>query len=503
MPRAVCRSLLMLVGLGLLAGMVALGPHRATPSPAPQEQGAAPPPEVYLGEPLDLVPAESLLCWYGRPFPDTSPVSGASSGWNTFVQLFPKLALDAQGRMYARAIEAFSLAIRYPHALALIDARALPVPSDPSIRRVDKLRFALIVQVGEAAQAEEAFARVLQAAVNEQTDSEFATLQRKQIGAWEYQELTDRRLPDWCAFAWGRIGPHFVLTIGPDVWPAIAAVGTGDSTALSKAEWLAQVRGPRSKGALIEIIMAAEAIRERLDPFVNNRATEFFAAWEAEQLQHAHWVLGFEGQALYCVAHYMEEGQVRERIYADPAIRDAHLLAVVPESARYAIYRVEPTEFVPRFFAAMLTTESTKTRQEILRIWEGMKTEFGFDAERDILSHLGQHTVMHNDPPHPLHIPLAMTTLTEIRDEPQRVKEGVDRLCRAWQAVWDRNVEKSGKPPLVRVRNDGKGIWYLQYPVLAGPAWTVTDRFIVTSWSPIALRSYLEKIGERAGRLEP
>jgi hypothetical protein len=492
----------MIAGLGLLAGMVALGPHPATPEPAPQETASAPAPELRLTEPLDLVPAESLLCWYGRPFPDTSPVSGDPSYWNTFMQLFPKV-LDAQSRLYARVIEAFSLAIRYPHALAFVDARALPVPSDPSIRRVDKLRLALVVQVGDQPQAEEAFARVLQAAVNEQTDSQFAKLQRRQAGNWEYQELTDSRLPDWCAIAWGRIGPHFVLTIGPDVWPLIASVATGENMALGRTEWLAQVRGPRSRAALIEIILAAQTMRERLDPFVNDRVTEFFAAWDAEELQHAHWALGFEGQAMYCVAHYMENGQVRERVYADPAVREAHLLAVVPDKARYAIYRVEPTEFVPRFFAAMLTTESTQTRKTILRVWEGMKSEFGFDGEQDILAHLGPYTVMHNYPQHPLHIPLAMTTLTEIRDEPQRVKEGVDRLCRAWQTVWDRDAEKSGKPPLVRVCNDGKGIWYLQYPFLAGTAWTVTDRFIITSWSPVALRTYLEQAGDHVGRMQP
>jgi hypothetical protein len=36
----------------------------------------------------------------------------------------------------------------------------------------------------------------------------------------------------------------------------------------------------------------------------------------------------------------------------------------------------------------------------------------------------------------------------------------------------------------------------------AGRAWTVTDRFIITSWSPAALRSYLEQIGDRVGKCD-
>ncbi len=37
----------------------------------------------------------------------------------------------------------------------------------------------------------------------------------------------------------------------------------------------------------------------------------------------------------------------------------------------------------------------------------------------------------------------------------------------------------------------------------AGPAWTVTDRFIITSWSPTALRSYLAKAGDKVGQTKP
>jgi hypothetical protein len=39
----------------------------------------------------------------------------------------------------------------------------------------------------------------------------------------------------------------------------------------------------------------------------------------------------------------------------------------------------------------------------------------------------------------------------------------------------------------------------MQVGPVAGVAWTVTDRYIVTSWSPRALREYLEIAGEAAG----
>jgi hypothetical protein len=108
---------------------------------------------------------------------------------------------------------------------------------------------------------------------------------------------------------------------------------------------------------------------------------------------------------------------------------------------------------------------------------------------------------MHNDPPHPLHIPLAMTTLTEIRSEPTLVRRTVDAVGEAWRAEQRRRADEGERPGGFSIERDAQGIWYVQYPFFAGPAWTVTDRFLITSWSPMALRAYLDKIGERAGRV--
>lgn len=464
-------------------------------APASQSQPAAAP---SVREPLDLVPADSLLCWYGRPFPDV-PAPGDTSEGETFWQIVPRLAgpaVDPNARLYARIIEGFGQMIRYPHALVLIDAQAKPLESNPRDRKVDRLRFALIVQTG---QREQQFARIIQAAVNEHTDSQKATLTRQRAGPWTYQKLRDTRLPAWCEIAWGRIAGHFVFTIGPDVWASIAAVAAGEAQALSRSDWLAGARGERGRKALIEIIVAARSIREELDPFLDGRATEFFRAWHAEDIERMHWALGFEGPALYCVAHFVEQGQAVEHVYADPGIRDPRLITTIPEGARYAIYRLPATTTLPRFFAGLLSTRGPDVEQAVYDLWAGMQKEYGFDAQRDILAHLGDYIVMHNDPPHPLRIPFAMTTLTEIREQPQVVRQTVDTMSRAWRDSVARLVEKDPTLAAFNVREEG-GIWYIACGPIAGPAWTVTDRFIVTSWSPAALRSYLEKVGERAGR---
>ena len=62
---------------------------------------------------------------------------------------------------------------------------------------------------------------------------------------------------------------------------------------------------------------------------------------------------------------------------------------------------------------------------------------------------------------------------------------------------------RSGQPPPLRLEHDSDGVWYLRFGLpgpewmgLAGPAWTVTPRYLVLSWSPMALREYLDKVGE-------
>jgi hypothetical protein len=53
--------------------------------------------------------------------------------------------------------------------------------------------------------------------------------------------------------------------------------------------------------------------------------------------------------------------------------------------------------------------------------------------------------------------------------------------------------------PSITLHREDDGLWYMQYGPIAGPAWVVTERFIVTSWSPRALREYLAKAGESVG----
>jgi hypothetical protein len=202
-----------------------------------------------------------------------------------------------------------------------------------------------------------------------------------------------------------------------------------------------------------------------------------------------------------------DEDTTLRRVYADPDNRDPHLLAAIPPDARYAIFDVPVERLLARFVHGLLALQGAKARANIERIWAEAQDQYGFDAQGGLLAHMGERIVLHNDPPHPLHLPLAMTVLIEIRDEPATVRQTVETLCGAWRTVLDEAAAKGGAPPPFRLQRDEDGVWYLRYGLagpdwlgLAGPAWIVTDRYIILSWSPAALREYLEKVPDEVTR---
>ncbi len=448
---------------------------------------------AYAAEPLELVPSETLLCWYGRP---ASQMGGeeTAGALSTLLDVGTRLAaqpLKPRTRLWLRVAESVPVLARYPHVLALIDAKAKPTQRGDSIEGED-IRFALILRTGADA---EPILRIVQKIVNEQTTSNEAVLSRREAHGRAYQELRDARLPDWCRLAWGPIDDCYVLTVGDGVWPQIAGVAAQRDSSLAADAWLQKARGPHGGEAMIEVYACAAEIRRRLDPLTSGKASAFFAAWEAERVDVGYWSLGLRGPALFCEADYRMGGKTIHRVYADSAARDPRLLDAVTPGSHYAVYELPLERFVPRLVRGALAVRSADTRRQIEELWQRLQTERQFDAQRDILANLGEHVVLLNDPPHPLRVPFAVTALIEIRRNPDRVREGIDRLSDAWRAL----LESADEPGWFTVERAGDGIWYLQLGPAATLAWTTTERYIVSSWSPGALREYLSKVNGKAG----
>jgi hypothetical protein len=511
-PVVIVAAVVLLVGLVTCSSSP---PDQPPDTSTPQSPGAASPPAqpsaaggasaaASTAQPLDLIPADNLLCWKGMPFPGAERTPDEPSSLRTLMDIASRVfggRIDNAHKISVRILETLGIVGRYPFAVALLDASAKPARADGSGAKLDQLRIAVAIKTGSLADSEP-FLRIIQKTVNEMTDAGAATLRTRQVRRWEYHELTDARLPAWCAVAWGQLDQHFVISLGRDVWPLIAAAANGDIAAVGNDKWVTQVRRQRPDEPLIEVLVATRRIRERLDPFVGNRATAFFKPWRIDDVDRMHWALGFEGRALYCLANFREGKSTQRRLYANPNARDPRLLQTIPEEARYAVYRLPARTFLPRLISSLYAIRSPQERQAAADVWAKIQADLKIDAQRDALDHLGDHIVAHNYPQHPAHLPLAFTSLIEIRDEPRKVRETLEKLLWSWQESIDEAALEQGTLSPIRIHYDDDGIWHLQVFIIHGVAWTFTDRFIVTSWEADALRQYLAVAGDKLGRRE-
>ena len=461
---------------------------------------------VQADEPLDLVPGEYMLVWNGKPFPDVPPPEAGPTAIDAIIATIPRMAgerMDRGARLGLRIIQCCALMIRYPHCVTMLDASAIKAGVHPDSRRVDKLRLALIVQTAGKAGP---FLNIIQNAADEQTNTEHARIDVKQAGRWSYSELADQRLPEWYVVAWGEIDGFFVLTLGNDVWPEIAAVAAGDKPSLAQDPWMQKHRGAPGREALIEIIANARRMRERLDPLVNNWISDFFAVWDAQTMQRSHWALGLRDRALYCIATFelqAEDGPAEtvRHVYADAADREPRVMSLIPNGSRYAIYRIPTSDVIVKLIRSMFVWQSEESVTRATRLWVRIQKEHGFDAHADILDQLGDVAILHNFPPHPLKLPVFFTTLVEIKGDSQQVRKSIDVMCRAWQAGLEREADRLNVPDPLRLNRDSDGVWYFPLgPFLNGLAWKVADGYLVISWSPDALREYLAEAGPRLGK---
>lgn len=479
-----------LAGCGLMA-VLWLRPQANTPPTPTSAPATTQPAPAAAPSPLDLVPADCLLAWKGEPTSDEEAAQ-QQSALDVLIRTVTKIAggkIRPAEKLTLRLFQGFGEVIRHPFALALVDADT--IPAGRSVKG-DNFKIVLVVDMqGKIGP----MMTILQNAINELTDESMANLAEKRAAGQRYVELIDKRLPDWCHIAWGEIGRYFVLTFGVDVWPQVAAVAAGERESVTRDKWLAPLRARMAHRALIEIVVDAAAIRDKLDPSTDGKATAFFDAWGAAHMDRSLWALGLKGRALYCEAFFRIEGKTVRRLYADPDISDPALVGVVPDDARYAIYNISIRDFLPRLFASFYATRPAAIQHEATQRWAAIQREHGFDAQTDVLDHLGNRIVLHNSPEHPLHIPLMFTTVVPIRDNAQTVKKTIETMCTAWRNGLQEQADLQGRPN--PIKRDPDGFWYISLGIIDGLAWTVTDRYIVTSWSPWALRTYLNEMSKQ------
>jgi hypothetical protein len=456
-----------------------------------------------------LIPPDAMLTLFARPLPkDLNPDVGGQYGpredpsaINTALQMLVQVFANKMkpGDIIGLRIgEAFLEAINYPYAIILYDCHAEPLPGRPNVMKIDKLQMAAVIDTqGRSERFYEMLARTFGAVTSTAT----AEITHQEAYGFKYSRLYDNRLDPDEVLEWGNVQSHFVISFGEGVFQRIAAAAAGAKPSADRNEWIREVRAARAADSYVELFVNPKRIRSSLDPFVQGAASQFFIAWDAEELDRSHWAFGLQDRGMFCVAHHVLSGETVERTYAQPEPRDSPDMAVVPPETHYAVWRTPVGPFLNRFISSLVATRDPHTQERIRNEWTRIQREFGFDAQREVLDNLGDTIVQHKFPMHPLKIPVCVTTLIEIKQNPETVAKAIETMCTAWQSGISDAINKGIVMPATLTRDDD-GIWFLNFG-LAGPAWIVTDKYIVGSWSPAALRTYLSTVGDAAGKVIP
>lgn len=469
------------------------------PAEAPAESPPETPAEPANFEPIDILPVDQIMSWYGRKLPEAPDPGAGLSDLEMWLALANKTLgkqLDPGARLGLRILQSMGQMIRYPHAIALLDTSAKHAGRHPDSRQLDRAEIVFVVQT-EARSGP--FGQLIQDTLYEQTTDQSTSLDERQAEKWKYYQLIDNRLPEWVEVCWGEIGPFFVLTIGKDVWPKIAEVAAGKRGSLGRDKWLVSQRADRGRDALIEIYVDPVQMK-KLDPLLHGSVSAFFEAWGAADMSRAHWALGLEGQILYCHAHFEIGGNTEVRRYADASYVTEETLKLTPDGYRQAVYIMPDGagDFLYRLVHSLYVWQAPNNRTRAYYLWKNIQTRLEIDAQTDVLDNLGDTIVLHNYPTHPLKLPLFFTTVIEIEREHAKVRETINKMCAAWQEALIRNEEEQPFENPAKLRRDGD-VWHVEIgPSVVSPlAWTVTDRYIVISWSYTALTDYLAEMDDQ------
>lgn len=464
----------------------------------------------------EYVPSDVLTAYWGR-----LEQSGGPGDDHVVVRMLKWVELARQLNIIPKPYRtisdiAGSLPVlgSYEHVVMLMDVSSRPV--GPEGYRLAHMQLAVVVATkGNHEAVVERIRRMLAG----YTDKEFGKIEVTERNGSRSYRLTDSRLPGWATWEWGPLGENYVIGVGPGAFDRVAKTYADPSRSIKADPWFANARKQcRGVGAMIEWMVNYQGIRQRLEPVVQGRPEQVLKALGAGELQRGLATLRMNGRYLVCYTmnHYEKEGDFF-RALSDPENVPKRHLAAVPPEASCAIMPLDLTDWVCRLRDAYLASQTEKERGEWHEWFAELERRTGINIRSQLLDRLGDYLVIHDWPAHPLKLPLTFTLLLEI-DDAAPVQDAIDAMMGAWQE-WQRRPEASSsstrptataaatRPSRPRTRGSFRfhvgrepdGMWYVQAGVVR-PAIAVSDRYIIISWSPEAVRDNMRRLSELADR---
>ncbi len=385
--------------------------------------------------------------------------------------------LGSKVRAWVDAIASGSILLKHPHAVVLFDIHARKRPDGG--HELEDLRAALIAKVGASQNGMEQRIRHL---LQTYTNSEETVLTRRTILDDEVFTIRDRRLPAWLTISWGRFGEYYVVGVGQGAFERIADTLAGRGERLQNDHWFARACSDlRTADSAFTLYLRLDELEKHVDAALMRKTADVLSALGLGGLQRGLFNLGTRERSVEVTAAIRRNGRDETRRVAGNHLRERLWPNVVPEDARrYVLLDLELGAALSAMTEACLVARSPRARRKQREFWSSIDEASGVSLGRDIYPHLGGPVVLHNFPRHALGLSIAWTIVTPIKGDATALRLEIDR----WMDEARRILKDAGS---VQLHRDDDGVWYTQLG-LVGPAVTVTDRCVVVSFSPEAVR---------------
>jgi hypothetical protein len=431
-----------------------------------------------------LVPADILAAY----MVDSPPADGASAKSNSFdiatVLIDQAFAmgflnsLDIEIRCWLDTIASISTIIAHPHAVMLFD---LQVERDEhESHRVSKLSAALVMRTRGNSKAIEKRIQHLLGSYTNQTES---TLDSLQIEEHTLHRLRDGRLADGLVVCWASVGDYFIVAIGEESLRRVVAALHSKATSIwQDASFREGVEALAAQNALITVHLRFDEVQKKSPP-LGAKLRKMQAALAMADCEQGVWAAGYSGRSLEIRQWLRTGGKGNLSVIAgDEYLRGGAEDVLPGEAGTFAAIGIEPTVWFERIRSAYLAARSRKNVAESRAYWGQVEQSAGLHFA-EFFSRLGGPILVHDFPEHALRLPPAWTIVVPVKGEAQLVRKDIEAIFSFWQKELE-----GGALGLARTAD---GLWFLKVG-LEGPAITVTDRHLLISFSPHAVRQNLE-----------
>jgi len=450
---------------------------------------------------MRFLPAESVAAYVSVPRtpsrggPDVAGHARAPGTIDRAQRLGLLSALDPCARQWIDSLGAIGVLFDYPHAVGLIEISATSREGGSH-----RLATASAVLVADTRGDKERFARRIQHLLDTYTNSEHSELTVGSSGDVTWTTLRDTRLPDWVVLRWGRIGGHFVATVGDRAFELLRRTVFEGGPSLASDPWYAAAADRAdARGASLVIYAYLTELRRRVDPGLGRKIGDVADALRLGTASRGLWV-GRRSERALEVAAVVRHGAIDDfQTLAGRRFRTRLPGDVIPEEAtRYAVVNGNPRSIVLGLAEAYLAARSPSAAAGSRAFWHSLQVKSGVSIEHDILAYLDDDIVWHDYPPAIIDSPLTRTMMVSIDRHAVTLRMKVGQLL-----SYVRDVLLP--PGLLQLHRGEDGVWYVSYGLL-GPSITVLDDWVVFGFSPSAVRAMrarLQSTENEPGKPEP